>query len=93
MEGDTYDQRSIGSQGGSAERWAEEGAVLITCFQQAGTGSLAARANATTLANLFKGVSLPNNIRFRSMSIGDGQPGFDDGNWWGLTLRLHWIRG
>ncbi len=93
VEGDTYDQRSIGSSGGAGERWAEEGAVIITSFVQAGVGSLVARQNATTLANMLRGLTLPNNIRFRSMAIGDGAPGFDDGNWWGLTLRAHWIRG
>ena len=93
VEGDTYDQRSIGSSGGAGERWAEEGNVLITCFVQAGAGSLVARQNATTLANLLRGMTLPNDIRFQSMSIGDGSLGFDSGDWWGLTLRAHWLRG
>lgn len=93
VEGDTYDQRSIGAGGGSGERWAEEGAVLVTIFVQAGVGSLYARQKLTALADGLRGLSLTGNIRFQSLSIGDGGPGFDDGDWWGLTLRAHWLRG
>lgn len=93
VEGDTYDQRSIGSSGGAAERWVEEGALLATIFVQANVGSLYARQQLTTLANALRGLTLPNNIRFQSMAIGGGQPAIDDGAWWGLELRAHWIRG
>lgn len=91
--GNIYDQMSIGSSGGSAERWAEEGSVIFECFVQAGAGSLVARQNATALANLLRGVTLTGNIRMRDMSIGDGSAGIDNGDWWGLTLRCDCVRG
>jgi hypothetical protein len=91
--GDMYQQESIGSGDPAAERWTEGGAVLAHCFVQSGAGTLAARTTARQLADLFRGLELPDRIRFRSMSIGDGGPGDDDGNWWGLTLRADWLRG
>lgn len=93
LVGQSYDQMSIGSGTPSAERWAEEGAVLIHCLVQSGAGSLVARQNATALAVLLRGLQLPNDIRFRAMSIGDGGIGDEDGTWWALTLRAEWTRG
>lgn len=93
LEGDTYDQRSIGGGGGSAERWAEEGAVIATIFVPANVGSLYARQKLTTLADGLRGLTLSPNIRFQQMSIGDGAIGTEDGMWWALTLRAHWLRG
>lgn len=93
VAGRSYDQMSIGAGGGSAERWAEEGAVLVHSFVQTGAGSLVARQNATSFAYLLRGLELPGGIRFRSMSIGDGGPGDENGKWWALTLRAEWIRG
>jgi hypothetical protein len=91
--GNSYDQMSIGAGGGAAERWAEGGAVLIFGLVQAGAGSLVIRAHLTRLAEQLRGLELPGGIRFRSMAIGDGGPGDDDGNFWQLTLRADWLRG
>lgn len=93
FSGRSYDQMSIGSGGGAAERWAEEGAVLVHCIVQVNAGADAARQNAETIAEAFRGLQLPGGIRFRNMSIGDGGPADEDGNWWALTLRAEWMRG
>ena len=93
ITGTIYDQASIGTGSSSGERWVEEGAIIIDCFVQAGTGSLVARQNATALANLLRGQILTSTVRMHNMSIGDGAAGLDNGDWWGLTLRVDWLRG
>jgi len=93
ITGTIYDQASIGTGASPGERWIEEGAIMIDCFVQSGTGSLVARQTATALANLLRGQILTGAIRMQNMSIGDGAAGLDNGDWWGLTLRIDWLRG
>lgn len=91
--GDAFEQMSIGSGSPAAERWVEEGAVLLHVMVPTGTGSLAARTHAENLAGLLRGLELPGNIRFRGMSIGLGDAGTEDGTYWRVTLRADWMRG
>lgn len=93
FEGQDYQQESIGSGGGAAERWVETGAVLVHSMIETNAGAVTARSNATAFAYLLRGLQLPGDIRFRSMSIGNGGPGDEDGKWWALTLRAEWMRG
>ena len=93
LSGESYRQMSLGSGSPAAERWVESGAVLIYSLVQSGASSLVARQNATALADMLRGVVLPNNIRIESMSIGDGGPGDEDGKWWQILLRVNWTRG
>lgn len=91
--GDSYDQVSIGSGSPTMERWVEEGAVMLHVMVPQGTGSNAAREHAENLATLLRGLELPSNIRFTSMSIGLGDMGTEDGTYWRLSLRANWTRG
>jgi hypothetical protein len=91
--GGFYAQQSIGSGTPAAERWTEDGAILVYSLVQSGAGSLVARQNATTLALALRGLTLPGDIRLRSMTIGDGGPGDEDGNWFQLVLRVEFLRG
>lgn len=93
MSGEGYHQRSFGSGAIENERWVEAGSLLIYSLQQAGSGSLVARANATAIALSLRGLALAGAIQFTGMSIGDGGPGDEDGNWWQLVLRAEWTRG
>ncbi len=93
MAGDSYRQASIGSGAPSAERWVETGAILIYSLVQAGSSSLVARQNATSIADMLRGIILPGTIRIENMSIGDGGPGDEDGSWWQILLRVNWLRG
>jgi hypothetical protein len=93
VSGDAYDQASIGAGSPSANRWREEGMVWCHVFAPAGSGSLTARQHAAALADLFRGLELPGDIEFRRLSIGLGEPGDEDGNWWRISLSAEWIRG
>lgn len=93
FSGRSYDQMSIGAGGGAAERWAEEGSVLVHSIVQVNAGAQVARENAQAIAEALRGLELPGGIRFRDMALGDGAPADEDGNWWGLTLRADWMRG
>jgi hypothetical protein len=92
VEGTQYDQLSIGSGASATDLWRESGAVIAHVMVRAGTGSLIARQLAMALATLLKGLVLPPSIRFQDLSIGAGQAGSEDGNYWCMTLRAEWIR-
>jgi hypothetical protein len=93
LSGNFYRQMSLGSGTPSSERWAEAGAILVYSLVQAGASSLAARQNATAIADLARGVTLPGTIRLQGMTIGEGGPGDEDGNWWQIVLRIEFLRG
>lgn len=93
FSGNRYEQASLGSGSPAAERWVETGAVMIYCLVQAGAGALLAHQYVETLATALRGVVLPGTIRVEGMSLGDGGPGDEDGNWWQLPLRVEWRRG
>lgn len=93
VSGGLYQQQSIGSGNPSLERWTERGTVLVYSLVQNGAGSLVAHQNAKAVVLLFRGLVLPNNLRFQDMVIGSGGPGDDDGNWWQLLLRIEWEQG
>lgn len=93
VSGNSYDQASIGASTRAENRWREEGMVWCHVMVPTGTGSLTARQHATALANLFRGIELPGDIEFRTLSIGLGESADDDGVWWRLSLSAEWIRG
>jgi hypothetical protein len=88
-----YEQESIG--GGSDpddNRWVEVGIIFFRVMVRAGSGTELARSYADTLTNLFRGDVLT-NFEFRSISIGLGEVGTEDGNWWALPAHVEWERG
>lgn len=91
--GDTFDQASLGSGTADTELWREEGQISFFVFVRPGTGSSAARGVADTFVAIFRGRQIAASfIRFHGISIGGGQAGSDDGNWWGLSGTINWIR-
>ncbi len=92
IEGTGYDQMSIGSGGSATELWRESGTVFGHVLVPAGTGSTVARQLATAFITLLRGLRLPPNVRFQSMSIGAGQTGSENGALWGMTAWADWIR-
>lgn len=87
------DQVSIGAGSPVANRWREQGAVILYINAPVGTGSLQARQIGVALKNLLRGLELPDTLRFESMSLGDGGVGDDHGLWWSLVLRADYIQG
>lgn len=92
ITGDIWDQASIGAGDRTANRWQEEGQLMLDVIVPAGTGSLTARTHATALANLFRGLQL-DDIEFRDISIGLGVAADERGPWWLLPIRISWING
>lgn len=92
ITGDQWDQASIGAGDRLANRWEEEGELLLSVMVPTGTGSLLARQHAEALANIFRGLNL-GDIEFRDISIGLGVAAEDRGGWWLLPVRINWIRG
>lgn len=90
--GSMFDQVSMGSGMPVTDKWREEGAVLCHVMVPVGTGSLTGRQLATTITNLFRGLSLSPDIRFADLSIGSGMVQIEDGNYWPLSCRMEWAR-
>ncbi len=93
VAGNAYCQVSIGAGSPADDRWREEGQLWLHVFVKTGTGSLLARQLATALTLLFRGAQLDPDIEFRDMSVGLGEPGDEDGNFWRLSVSIDWFRG
>jgi hypothetical protein len=89
--GDFYDQASIGAGSRDANLWREEGQVLVHVMTQRGIGSTKARQLAERALDIFRGTDL-GSITFREASIGAGEPGDADGNYWRMTASINWQR-
>lgn len=92
VAGDVFDQASIG--GGTAVNdnlWREEGQIIGHVMTRRGIGSTTARQLAKQFVDLFRGLDV-DGIRFRGASIGAGETGDNDGNYWRMTALLDWER-
>lgn len=87
--GDFYGQTSIGAAPQTANRWSEAGQVLMHVLTPNETGSRAGRVYAKQLIDLFRGQEIA-GIRFRDASIGAGQRGTQDGNYYRMTATIDW---
>lgn len=98
IEGDVWDQESIGAGEDRQEnRWQESGTLIVHVFVPAGSGGRESRQISTRVANLFRGLNLDPDIEFRGIRIGTGarteDEGGSKGNYWGRTVAVEWIRG
>jgi hypothetical protein len=90
--GSYYDQASIG--GGELvtdNLWRERGQLYGHVLIPNGTGSRPGRVLAQQFVDLFRGQDL-GSIRFLGASIGAGQPGDQDGNYYRMTATIDWER-
>lgn len=90
--GSVYDQASIG--GGEVytdNLWRERGQLYGHVLIPNGTGSRPGRVLAQTFVDLFRGQDL-GPISFKGASIGAGQPGDQDGNYYRMTATIDWER-
>lgn len=87
--GGLYQQESVGAPGGNL--WRESGMLYLHVMSVRGTGSREARVIATNLSNLFRERG-PAGIRIIDMSIGAGEPGENDGNFFRTTLQVGFER-
>jgi len=87
--GDYFAQESIGAPGNNL--WREAGEIRAHVLVPNGTGSRVARGHAAEMAEFFREVEVQ-GIRFTQMSIGAGDAGKADGNYYRMTLAIDWER-
>jgi hypothetical protein len=92
MTGTSYGQQSIGASRQHDNRWDEEGVLWIHVLVPINTGGFVARTYAKSLADLFRGLTLATNgsLEFKDAFIGRGQPGFEDGGYYRVSVYINW---
>ncbi len=89
--GDTYDQESIGAEPRTDNLFREWGQLYLNVMTRNGIGTALARKYATQLVGLFQGLDV-GTLTFREASIGAGEPGKNDGNYFRMTATVNWRR-
>ncbi len=89
--GELLGQRSIGAGSRDENLWRETGTLLIHVMAPNGEGSLTARQLGRDVANLFRGRDI-GTVTFLDASLGAGEAGADDGNYWRFTVTIDWQR-
>jgi len=87
--GSFYAQETFGAPGDNL--WREGGQTDFHVMTPRDTGSRAGRIIASQLASLFREQG-PSGIRIIDMSIGAGEPGDGDGNYFRMSLTVNWQR-
>lgn len=87
LSGDLFGQASIGSGDPLEEFWREDGELRIHVLVPQGGGTATARTLAKQAADLFRGREL-SGVKFRNASLGAGQPGTVDGNYYRFTATI-----
>lgn len=88
-----YAQESIGAAEQSENRWDEDGQLWLHLLVPVGTGSSAAGGAAKALAKIFRGRHLlADSLDFLDASIGMGEPGDENGNYWRISTSIEWRR-
>lgn len=85
--GDLMDQASIGAETQAANRWRENGQLSLHVLVPRGGGTRQARQLSRQLYDLFRGQEI-GAIRFGTASIGAGEPGEMDGNYYRMTVTI-----
>jgi hypothetical protein len=93
MTGVLYAQQSIGEANQASNRWDEEGNLWLHVFVPVDTGSSLARQYCKTLCDLFRGLQLlSGNLEFIDASIGLGEPGDENGQYYRISCNIEWRR-
>jgi hypothetical protein len=94
MTGSAYGQQSIGAGRQKDNRWDEEGSLWIHVMAPINSGGSQVRAYAKQAADMFKGTTLiGGGLEFLDAMIGRGQPGFEDGMYFRVTVyqKYRWM--
>lgn len=86
-----YDQASIGAATQQGNLWREDGTLAGHVLVPGGIGTGQARTYAKAFADLFRGQEL-GSIRFGQVSLGAGEPGQRDGNYYRFSATIDWER-
>jgi hypothetical protein len=91
--GKTYGQVSIGASLQKDNRWDEDGFLFLNVMVPKDWGSREARTYAKSLCDLFRGLTLlSGSLEFMDASIGEGEKGKYDGNYFMLPVDIEWRR-
>lgn len=91
VDGDLFSQQSLGAGARDDNLWREAGTLRLHVLAPVGGGSLVARQYARQAADLFRGKDV-SGITFGDASLGAGEPGTADGNYWRFTATIDWER-
>ncbi len=89
--GDFYNQASIGADPQGENLFREIGQIYVHVMAPRGSGTAQARTYAKQIVDLFRG-NEDAGVRPRDMSIGAGEPGTEDGNYFRMTVTIEWER-
>lgn len=89
VTGNMYAQASIGAGTRSNNLFRESGLLWAHFMVQSGTGSEQAHEYALAFVKLLMAGSV-SDLRFDEASIGLGEPGEENGNYWRLSVSLSW---
>lgn len=87
--GNSFSQQSIGDPGRNV--WRERGQIMLHIMTKRGAGSREARVLADNMAALFREAG-PESFDITEMSLGAGEPGEGDGNYWRYSLVVPFER-
>ncbi len=91
ISGQNYARASIGASEFSDNLWREEGSLWLHVMIPSGQGSLVARTYAQSLIDLLRDAELLNGrLVFLDASVGLGEQGQLNGNYWRLTASIDW---
>ena len=95
MSSRSFEAMTIGSGDPATDRWDEMGWLSLHIMVPIGNGTRDARAKASTLADLFRGLRLlGDRLEFGDMTIGADGGRSEDGNWFRFTVEIEWrLRG
>lgn len=92
IDGDLWEQASIGTGSPTTDRWEETGSLTLFVFTPVNTGSRLNRELLTAFAEMCRGQDIGSlefqDIRFDPIGVKD-----DTGNWWGMHIVIDWKRG
>lgn len=90
ISGNSYRQASTG--GGLTDNlFRENGLLWLHVMVPSGAGSVTARTHAETLITLLRNAELVSGkLVFMDASVGLGEPGTEDGNYWRLSVSIEW---
>jgi hypothetical protein len=90
--GDFFDQQSIGGGPQVTDNlWREGGVLLMHVMTPNNTGTREARVLAKQLVDLFRGQEI-GGVVFRDATVGAGDKGEEDGNYFRMTASVTWQR-
>lgn len=91
VNGDLWDQQTIGSGTPAEDRWDETGSLVLTVFSPVGAGSEPNRSLLTAFAEMCQGQDI-GTLEFQDMRFDPIGAKDESGVWWGMLITIDWIR-